>query len=167
MNFLSLGSVLVFELNLNSNKYPERIMFKTLTEGDPPVSGCGRARGFHLNLTRGTRWSAPNLSEAVSCRWILIQRPEASATAATRNWRRRGSGDGEADRALTSRVLGDVRTVRRDGGGSGKILGRSLLAGEVRCDGGELLLLRGSAPTPASNRRRSWARGRGKKGAGE
>ena len=57
--------------------------------------------------------------------------------------------------------------MRVDGGDSGKTLGRTALAGVAPSGGGEQLLLRGLAPAPASNRRRSWARTRGKKGAGE
>ena len=86
---------------------------------------------------------------------------------ATKTGRRRGSGDGEVDGGLTSGVWDGDGMVRRDGGDAGKCLGRLALAGEAPSDGGELLLLRGSAPTPASNPRRSWARDRGKKGVGE
>ena len=54
--------------------------------------------------------------------------------------------------------------MRIDGGDSGKIVGRTARAGVATIDGGERLLLRGRAPTPARSPRRSWARSRGEKG---
>ena len=44
-----------------------------------------------------------------------------------------------------------VETVQNDGGGSGKVLGRVAVPGVDGFVGGDQLLLRGRAPTPASS----------------
>ena len=60
-----------------------------------------------------------------------------------------------------------MEMMQNDGGGSGKLLGGLVLAGEAPSVGDELRSFLGPARTPASFLRRSWARIKGEREAGE
>ena len=124
----------------------------------------GRALEMIKSLTSGTRSSVAVLSEGVRCRGSKIQRLRIEHTGDDLKWaapwlrRRRGR------RCAHLGAREDARVMQIDGGGSGKLAGRTALAGDAPIDGGEQLLLRGRDPTPARLLRRSWARTRGEKG---
>ena len=142
-------------------------MLKTLTEGTHwsatqraraglfKTDGWGPPVRFLLFKQTGTRPMDQDLTAQDA-------RVAGDQTRAALRLRRRRGG-----RCAHLGAREGVRTVQRDGGDAGKCLGRPTRAGEAPCDGDELLLLRGSAPTPASDWRRSWTGTRGKKGAGE